>query len=71
MRRKCNSTQVILLILVAVFTVLNPNFLSPFNLYNFLMQNEYRIVMITGLAIIMRVERSICLWGTRYRWWEF
>ena len=39
MRRKCNSTQVILLILVAVFTVL--------------MQNEYRIVMITGLAIIM------------------
>ena len=53
MRRKCNSTQVILLILVAVFTVLNPNFLSPFNLYNFLMQNEYRIVMITGLAIIM------------------
>ena len=37
MRRKCNSTQVI----------------SPFNLYNFLMQNEYRIVMITGLAIIM------------------
>lgn len=53
MRRKCNSTQVILLILVAVFTILNPNFLSPFNLYNFLMQNEYRIVMITGLAIIM------------------
>ena len=53
MRRKCNSTQVILLILVAVFTVLNPNFLSLFNLYNFLMQNEYRIVMITGLAIIM------------------
>ena len=71
MRRKCNSTQVILLILVAVFTILNPNFLSPFNLYNFLMQNEYRIVMITGLAIIMLVERSICLWGTRYRWWEF
>lgn len=27
MRRKCNSTQVILLILVAVFTILNPNFL--------------------------------------------
>ena len=53
MRRKCNSTQVILLILVAVFTVLNPNFLSLFNLYNFLMQNEYRIVMITGLVIIM------------------
>ncbi len=53
MQRKYNSTQIILLILVVVFTILNPSFLSPFNLYNFLMQNEYRIVMITGLAIIM------------------
>lgn len=43
----------ILFFLVMVFTVLNPNFLSAFNLYNFLMQNEYRLVMITGLAFIM------------------
>lgn len=48
-----NSPGMILLFLVAVFTVMNPNFLSPFNLYNFLMQNEYRLVMITGLAFIM------------------
>ncbi|MDY3814497.1 MAG: ABC transporter permease [Candidatus Copromonas sp.] len=53
MRHRLNSTQVILLILIAIFTALNPNFLSPFNLYNFLMQNEYRLVMITGLAVIM------------------
>lgn len=50
---KINSTQRLLAFLVIVFTAMNPNFLSTFNLYNFLMQNEYRLVMITGLAFIM------------------
>lgn len=48
-----NSTWMLLIFLVMIFTAMNPNFLSPFNLYNFLMQNEYRLVMITGLAFIM------------------
>lgn len=48
-----NSTVILLIFLIGIFTVLNHNFLSPFNLYNFLMQNEYRMVMITGLAFIM------------------
>ena len=48
-----NSTWMLFIFLVVIFTAMNPNFLSPFNLYNFLMQNEYRLVMITGLAFIM------------------
>lgn len=48
-----NHTGMLLVFLAVVFTALNPNFLSAFNLYNFLMQNEYRLVMITGLAFIM------------------
>jgi ribose transport system permease protein len=48
-----SNALVILTVLVLVFTSINKSFLSPFNLYNFLMQNEYRMVMITGLAVII------------------
>lgn len=48
-----NSTWILFIFMLVIFTAMNPNFLSAFNLYNFLMQNEYRLVMITGLAFIM------------------
>ena len=50
---RVNATRSMLAILILAFTAVNPNFLSAFNLYNFWMQNEYRIVMIIGLSFIV------------------
>ena len=50
---KSNMMWLILILIIAVFAILSPNFRSVRNLMNILNQNAYFIVATIGVAMIM------------------